>query len=319
MNVDRIHRLKSKSTDLLLGGFYTTVAANALVGQVIGAHDTLGFPIATAIPAVATVELGGIALAAYADYRRRLGERAYAAQALSAAVAVYAVAFNWFTHPDTMRAVYFAGMSALGYLVWLLHSGARRRDQLRKAGNLPELSPVYGCWRWLTQFRTVIRARALAQADPTLGLHGSLAAVAEQDRTTRRTKALAALLHRKVKADKSPLEAEIAATVYDLDELAARICAQADYDALARILAADLVPAKVAGTKVGGHTCKSKAAGGKYTAGCEGCDNVIARNAAKAKPGRAPRQRKPQHAPVSPAPNGRLVDGVWVPNEPVNA
>jgi hypothetical protein len=52
---------------------------------------------------VAALELGGIALAARADFRRRLGETALATRVLSAAVAGFAVVFNWIGHPDRLR------------------------------------------------------------------------------------------------------------------------------------------------------------------------------------------------------------------------
>jgi hypothetical protein len=197
---------------------------------------------------VGAVEFGGIVLSAYSDHRRRLGERAAAARLLSAAVAGGAVAVNWMGHPDPLQGGFFAGMSALGYLVWLLHSGARRRDQLRATGSLPPIPPAYGLWAWLRHPALTRHARALALADPTLGLYRSLAAARETERTQRRQAAIAALLHRKLAAGRDRLAGEIAVTVYDLDTIAARLAATADYDGLTALLAADLTPDRLTTT-----------------------------------------------------------------------
>src|SRR5690606_35112329 len=79
--------------------FYVAVAATAYVGQVTAAHKWLGdvTVLEAAVP-VAVLELGGIALAARADARRRLGERAYITWALAVAVAAFAVVFNFIGH-----------------------------------------------------------------------------------------------------------------------------------------------------------------------------------------------------------------------------
>src|SRR6266545_8160439 len=79
-------------------GFYAVVLLVALAGQVTGAVEALHLPLLAAIPAVAAWELGGIVVLANADVRRRLGERATASRALCAAVAAWAVAFNWLAH-----------------------------------------------------------------------------------------------------------------------------------------------------------------------------------------------------------------------------
>src|SRR5256885_330704 len=116
--------------------FYSTVALIALVGQSAAAREWLHWPLGFAVPAVAALELGGIALSALGEVRRRRGERALAAGMLSAAVAVFAVAFNGIGPHAPRQGAFFAGMSALGYGVWLINAGARRRDQLRADGNL---------------------------------------------------------------------------------------------------------------------------------------------------------------------------------------
>src|SRR5262245_3440141 len=93
-------RVHAGPANAIGAAFYTTVALIALVGQSLAARDWLHWPLLFAVPAVAALELGGIALSALADVRRRLGERALAARLLSAAVALFAVAFNWIGHHD---------------------------------------------------------------------------------------------------------------------------------------------------------------------------------------------------------------------------
>jgi hypothetical protein len=231
-----------RRVDRVLTVFYTVVAVVALAGQAGAAVEWLHWLLPAAVTAVGAVEFGGIVLSVYADHRRRLGERAYAARALSAAVAAGAVAVNWFGHHDHLQGAFFAGMSGLGYLVWLLHSGARRRDQLRATGNLPPVAPVYGWWPWLRHPVLTAHARTLALANPSLGLYGSVAAAREQARTQTRQAAVATALRRKLTAAVDPLTARIAVATFDLDTVAARLAAAADYDGLTALIAADLTP-----------------------------------------------------------------------------
>jgi hypothetical protein len=124
--------------------------------------------------------------------------RAIPARVLSAAVAVFAVAFQRLGHSDHRQGGFFADISAIAYCTWLVRSADRRRDALRAAGALPP-APVYGLqWArrpWLTR-----RARHLAQRDPQLGLLGSLDAARAEVRQERRTATIAALLRRKLAA-----------------------------------------------------------------------------------------------------------------------
>lgn len=241
----RLSVVDGRWVDRALSWFYVVVALIALAGQAGAAVTWLGWPLWSALAAVAAVEFGGIALSGYADHRRRLGERALSARVLSAAVAAGAVAVNWFGHHDRMQAGFFAGMSALGYLVWLLHSGARRRDQLRAAGTLPPIPPAYGLAAWLRHPGLTRRARTLALADPTLGLYGSLRAARTAARAEQRHAAIATVLHRKIRAVVDPTTADIAIAVYDLDQIAARLAAAADYDGLTALVGADLHPARL--------------------------------------------------------------------------
>jgi hypothetical protein len=235
-----------RRTSVVRQGFYVVVLLVALAGQVSGAVEALGIPLAAAIPAVAALELGGIVVLANADVRRRLGERAIASRLLSVSIAAAAVTFNWLAHADHLLGGFFAGMSALGYLVWLMHTENQRRDRLRVKGDLPPTTPAYEVLGhvlrhpWLTA-----RARSLAKADPRLGLYDSLAAARAEIRRERRQAAIAKVLHGKIKAAVDPRTADIAIAVYDLDEIAGRLAAQADYDGLTALLAADLAPARL--------------------------------------------------------------------------
>ncbi len=189
---------------------------------------------------------------ANADVRRRLGERAVASRLLSAVIAAGAVAFNWLAHADHLIGGFFAGMSALGYLVWLMHTENQRRDRLRATGDLAWTTPAYevvGHWLahpWLTR-----RARALAKADPDLGLYDSLAAARTAIRRERRQSAIAKVLHRKIRAAVDPTTADIAVHVYDLEEIATRLADSADYSGLTALIAVDLAPARLAAAPQG--------------------------------------------------------------------
>jgi hypothetical protein len=241
-----------KRASVMRQGFYVVVLLVALAGQVSGAVEALGIPLAAAIPAVGALELGGIVVLANADVRRRLGERAIGSRLLSAVIAVGAVAFNWLAHDDHLLGGFFAGMSALGYLVWLTHTENQRRDRLRATGDLPPTTPAYEVFgHWLRHPLLTMRAKSLAKADPDLGLYTSIAAARTETRRDRRQRAIAKVLHRKIRSAVDPKTADIALAVYDLDEIAARLARRADYDGLTDLIAADLAPARLAGLAPG--------------------------------------------------------------------
>ncbi len=236
-----------RRTSVVRQGFYIVVLLVALAGQVSGAVEALGIPLAAAIPAVAALELGGIVVLTNADVRRRLGERAVASRLLSVAIAAGAVTFNWVAHTNHLLGAFFAGMSALGYLVWLMHTENQRRDRLRVKGDLPPTTPSYEVGgHWLRHPLLTMRAKGLAKADPRLGLYDSLATARAEIRRERRQSAIAKVLHRKIRAAVDPRTADIAIAVYDLDEIAARLADRADYDGLTSLIAADLAPARLA-------------------------------------------------------------------------
>ena len=236
-----------RRTSIIRQGFYFVVLLVALAGQVSGAVEALGIPLVAAIPAVAALELGGIVVLANADVRRRLGERANASRLLSVAIAASAVTFNWLAHTNHLLGGFFAGMSALGYMVWLMHTENQRRDRLRVKGDLPPTTPAYEVvGHWLRHPWLTVRARALAKADPRLGLYDSIASARAEIRRERRQAAISKVLHRKIKSAVDPKTADIAIAVYDLDEIAARLADSADYDGLTALIAADLAPARLA-------------------------------------------------------------------------
>ncbi|KAB1916351.1 hypothetical protein [Micromonospora sp. AMSO31t] len=231
---------------VLRTGFYVVVLLVALGGQVSGAMERLGMPWYVALPAVGALELGGVVVLANADVRRRLGESAVLSRVLSAGIAAGAVVFNWLAHANHLEGGFYAGMSLLGYLVWLMNTENQRRDRLRARQQLPPTTPAYepvGHWLrhpWLTR-----RARSLAKADPGLGLYDSLDAAHAQIRAERRQAALSKVLHRKIRRALDATTADIALAVYDLDEIARRLGKRADYDGLTALIAADLAPERV--------------------------------------------------------------------------
>jgi hypothetical protein len=234
--------VSGKPANVLGAAFYTVVAAVALAGQAIAAVHWLDWHWLPALAAVSALELGGIALAARADFRRRLNESAIASRLLSAAVAVFAVVFNWLGHDDHLQGGFFAGMSALGYGVWLINAGDRRRDQLRAERKLPPTAPSYGLVQWLRQPWITRGARLAALKNPSLGLFESLDAARAAVRVERRNAALAEVLNRMLTKDRDALYAQLAVNSYDLNEIAVRVAATADYDGLAAQIAVHLTP-----------------------------------------------------------------------------
>jgi hypothetical protein len=242
--------VSSRVADRLAAAVYIAVAVIALIGQSLAAVHWLGWPLVAALPAVAGVELTAVALAARADYRRRKGEAAIAARLLSATVAAFMTTVNFVGHwslGQQVAAWFFAGATALGYLVWLLNSADRRRDQMLAEGKVRLAAPDYGVWQWVMRPRVTAHARQLALRDPELGLYGSLdAAVAELQRE-RRNRAVARALRRLARGNAGRSDARLAQQVYDMDAAAAILMGQADMDGLAALLAERLAPEVLAG------------------------------------------------------------------------
>jgi hypothetical protein len=216
----------------LFGLFYVTVALAALAGQVSAAVVWLGWPVLAVLPVVAVVELGGVVMAARADERRRLNEHAWAARVTSAAVAAGATVLNFVGHHAAGEAIagyVFAGLTLLGYFVWLIDSGYHRRDALRAAGKLAETAPDYGLYRRLRHPILAARAAELAR-EHGYDLYASLRAAELAIRAEKRRPAIAAAVGELVRAEhRDPRMATIAVTTLDLDRIAVELTDRAEY------------------------------------------------------------------------------------------
>jgi hypothetical protein len=236
--------------------FYAVAATGAVIGQTWVALDHLPWPPAVPVwmrvlamlPFALCLELLAIALAAMADERMRLGERAYGLRAFSAVVAVVAVGIQVAGHwPDYYWSSVFGVLSGSAYALWMLHASARRRDALRAAGKLADTAPDYGLWRRVRHPIWTARAAELARegrTDPDtgawrpLGVYESLRAAELAIGDEKRRPAVARAVEKVVRADhKNPYMADIAVRTLDLDRLAAELAARVDYHAWADRLA----------------------------------------------------------------------------------
>jgi hypothetical protein len=241
--------------------FYLVVLTTALVGQVTGLQERYpDLDAWVALPPLAALELGGVVFMSNADIRRQMGESAIPSRIISAVFALGATAFNATAHHDPLRAAFFAGMSLAGYAVYLINAGNKRRDRLRKMGQLEATTPAYGLWHWLRHPGLTRRARALAQANaaarlaegehptmPVLGRAASLASAREQVRKERRESALGRSVSRLIAAGAGKEMAAIAVDTYDMSEIAHRLADRADYDGLTTLLASRLTAEKLTG------------------------------------------------------------------------
>ena len=113
--------------------FYAVAASGAIIGQSWVALDHLPLPpevpiavrVLAVLPFALCLELLAMALAAMADERMRLGERAYGLRAFSGVVAVVAVGIQVAGHwPDLYWSSVFGMLSGSAYALWLLHAAA---------------------------------------------------------------------------------------------------------------------------------------------------------------------------------------------------
>jgi hypothetical protein len=248
--------------------FYGVAATGAVAGQTWVAVEHLpwgaGVPFAARVVAVSPfalcLELLAMALAAMADERMRLGERAYGFRACSAVVAVVAIGIQVAGHwPQLYWSGVFGMLSGSAYLLWSLHAAARRRDALRAAGKLADTAPDYGLWRRVRHPVWTARAAQLAREGRVdaasglwrpLGLYESLRAAQSAIRDEKRRPAVAAAVQQVVRADqRDPRMAEVAVRTLDLDRLAAELASRVDYgawaDRLAPAITAPVLPAAV--------------------------------------------------------------------------
>lgn len=235
--------------------FYAVAAAGAVVGQTWVAVTHVPWPptvpgvvrVAAVLPFALCLELLAMALAAMADERMQLGERAYGFRIFSATVATVAVGILVAGHwPHLYWSGGFGVLSSSAYLLWLLHSSARRRDALRAAGKLADTAPDYGLWRRVRHPIWTARAAELARAGHTdpdngwqpLGLFESLHAAQTAIRDEQRRPAIAHAVEQVIRADQHDTRmADIAVRTLDLDRLAAELATRVDYHAWADRLA----------------------------------------------------------------------------------
>ncbi|MEU4607585.1 hypothetical protein AB0F43_31760 [Kribbella sp. NPDC023972] len=231
--------------------FYGTASLFALIGQVWAAldHITIGGGWPTWVqalamaPALAVIELAGVATSHQADLRRRLGEQAYGYRALSLMAAMVAAGVNLLGHwGEWFPAVGFTGLSVFAYCSWLMQSAARRRDALRAAGQMANTAPVFGPIQWIRQPRLTWRARLIAIGEGR-GRSESLLLAAERMHRETRDKAIAKAVQKVIKTQKKDANgAIIAAATIDPDTLATALKARTDYAAWTDHLSVDLAP-----------------------------------------------------------------------------
>jgi len=240
--------------DKVAYAFYATAAAAALVGQVWAGVTHIPWPdsgfstflkIVLVTPAVAVLELGGVATAALADLRRRKGETAYAYRAMSLFAAVIAVVFNVVGHwrpEERFLAFGFGGLSAFAYVLWLIHSSARRRDALRRAGQMATTAPVYGVVQWLREPKVTWQARSLA-IEHGYGMFESLHAARHQIRNKTRREAIASTVAEYIRSEHQDERlAKIAETTYDPDRLAGMLEDRINYEVITNKLTKAISP-----------------------------------------------------------------------------
>lgn len=221
--------------------FYGAVLVVALYGSATGAVAAFDLPWWIAVGGIFALELGGVTFLSHADVRRRLGEHAAAPRTLGAGIAGAAATFNLITHRDHLLGGFFALMSVLGFLSWWLDVENKRRDRLRCHGLLPPPTPKYELWaHWAHHPVITGQGRRLAKAHPQLGLYGSLRAAHIVRRRAQRDTALTQALRARIRDAAGKDLTRVAVLTYDMDEVARRLQAAADYDGLTALLASEL-------------------------------------------------------------------------------
>jgi len=252
---------KAGKINALAYTFYGVAVAGAIGGQAWVATEQLPWPVhtppwvpwAVGVGLAVVLELLGVVTASMADWRRRLGEEAYGLMAFSGLIATAATATNVLGHvlgheKNLYAAAGFGLLSASAYVLYLFHSAMRRRDALRGRNAMAPPAPVYGWRQWRAEPEVTRRAKLLAEANPSLGVHGSLTAARAAVRLERRQKAIATALRAKLARSVDPLTATIAVHTYDLDQIAAHLAGEADYDGLTALIAADITPVLLTAT-----------------------------------------------------------------------
>jgi hypothetical protein len=250
LNLPRSTPGNSKTPERTAWAFYIVAALGSTLGQVwVGVTippwpDDLPWWWRALIvaPFASIIDLGGVVTSAFADDRRR-GEPAYGWRALSVGSITTGVGINIVGHADVpYLAVVFGGLGVFAYVVWLLHTGDRRRDALRAAGKLADTAPIYSISQWRREPDVTRRAQFLA-VEHGYTVHESLAVARQQLRDERRREALAQHVETLIRArHEDPVRAAIAATTLDIDAVAAELTTQADITGWANAIGADLIP-----------------------------------------------------------------------------
>jgi hypothetical protein len=226
--------------------FYAAVLLVALYGTATGAIAAFNLPWWIAVGGICALELGGVTFLSNADVRRRLGEHATPSRLLGGIIAAAAASFNVVTHGNRLLGGFFALMSTLGFVSWWLDTENKRRDRLRSRGLLPAPTPKYELWgHWVRHPMITAQARSLAKTYPQLGLYGSLEAALIIRRRERRNAALGDALRSRIRAARGKKMANIAILTFDMDEVARRLRANADYDGLTALLSSELTAERV--------------------------------------------------------------------------
>ena len=225
--------------------FYAICLAGAVFGQILVGTSLLFLPLWFAAALALALEIAAIKFAIDAAVARQAGEHAIVPQLVSYTVAVIAVGANVFGHilmTDYFGAAIYGLFSALAFVAFTIRSEFRRRQADRKAGRAAHTTPNYGLRRWVSDRAVTARAKQLAQANPRLGLYGSLEAATNQLANEKRQSELAQLLRQKALADfdGNKLLAGIEVATYDLGVITNQLCKRADHTAAVEAIEADL-------------------------------------------------------------------------------
>lgn len=225
--------------------FYAICLAGAVFGQILVGTSLLFLPLWFALILALAIEVAAIKFAIDAAVARLAGEHAIVPQLVSYTVAVIAVGVNVIGHvlmSDYFGAAIYGLFSALAFVAFTIRSEFRRRQADRAAGRAAHTTPNYGLRRWVSDHAVTARAKQLAQADPRLGLYGSLETAARQLKDEKRRSELAALLRSKAlnDFDGDKLLAGIDVATYDLNVIANQLCKRADHTAAVEAIEADL-------------------------------------------------------------------------------
>lgn len=305
-------------------GFYATVLVIAATGQFTGGTTDLHLPLLLVVGAIAVLELGGVAVLNNAEVRRLKGEAAIGYRVLSAAIAAAAVAFNWLAHDDHLAGGFFAGSSALGYIVWVMHVEDQYRDRQRDKGHAKGLVAKYTAWERISMPRVTGRATLIAQQaierGQTLGRQAALAAARAELAKARRIGVIASVTSGWL-GKLGPLAKELVPA----DAYAERVAAGIDWESAADLAAADFnakIRAAITGEPAPGRRDRRSLA----TAPREPSAPIAPRLPAPQEIGlalpaprpsgaapRSPRAASPARAPEEPLP------GADDPNSPIHA